>query len=743
MKGLLQKEKAHNTPMYRKHLFFFILVPVAIVILLLSLINFYFLFNVKKQFMAQCLGTHNSFVSTYENDLYSLRQSSMLLFDDDTFRELYYMNTPTAPDQNWLYLYCQEKLAFYIATHPYITNVGFINAANGHYISSNYSVPLENYYNNAFYGSTVNRPDFLDTYEDTNSIFSFLPLDTIDKRTVIPMLQHETGNTKLYSPMIYYLSQKSFSQKLYNYQPTPNSDVVIYCSSTNEVIASSIPKADDSVKNLFSEISEENQGMPEIIRVNGQKYYYYLTNSTSSYCNGLSFLTLIPYHDVRSQTFLSLTIFFLVVSLCVLVAAGLSYYLSKKLYSPVQTILNEKSHLQNSLDTTLPLIYNRYISNIIFEHNYQNLRLEPLLKDLNFSFPYPVFTCAIMMPIYSEEYYTDFSDKERSLISGRFGNFIQTTTVENCVKYVFAITEREYCVLYNTPRENTRDIIMNDYERIHTLFAMDEKYIQLFIGIGDSCYDIHSLHISWQQAHEAFSHLNVLCTNTVQFYEEEEASHSDYLMDADDDTRLSSFLYMGNWEAAKDLLNSILSFNNNELHLTNSALKNLYIHLYELGNSVLRRKRLGGASLMKDDYITLDLFVHKLDNLHRSEYIMAFFSALCEHNAPAAETSFDLEEIKQYIDTYYCEEIDLESLAEHFHTSSKYMSRLLKQALGIPYKTYITTLRIAKAKSLLVGTDDKIDAILTACGFQNRSSFLRSFKQSVGMTPNEYRMSQK
>lgn len=509
------------------------------------------------------------------------------------------------------------------------------------------------------------------------------------------------------------------------------------------MIASTVPKEDASVQNLFNELSKENTSTPSIIRVNGEKYYYYLTNSTSLYCNGLSFLTLIPYHDVRSQTFLSLTVFFLVVSLCALVAVGLSYYFSKKLYSPVQTILNERSHLQSSLDTTLPLIYNRYISNIIFEHNYQNLRLEPLLKDLNFSFPYPAFTCAIMMPIYSESYYTDFSQQERSLISGRFGTFIQTTTVENCVKYIFAITEHEYCVLYNTPKENTHDIIMNDYEQIHSLFAMDEKYIRLFIGIGDSCYDIHNLHISWQQAHAAFSHLNVLCSNTIQFYKEEESGSSEYLMDADDDTRLSSFLYMGNWEAANDLLNSILSFNNKELHLTNSALKNLYIHLYELGNSVLRRKRINGASLMKDDYITLDLFVHKLDNLHRSEYIISFFSALCKCSAPAAESSFDLEEIKQYIDTHYCEEIDLESLADHFYTSSKYMSRLLKQALGIPYKTYITTLRIAKAKSLLVGTDDKIDVILTACGFQNRSSFLRSFKQSVGMTPNEYRMSQK
>lgn len=741
MKHILAKSKLHSTPLYRKHLFFSSLIPVTIVIMLLSLMNFYFLSNVKKQFMAQCLGTHNSFVNTYEMDLYSLHQSSMLLFDDDTFRELYYMNSPCPPEQNWLYLYCQEKLGFYIATHPYITSAGFINPANDHYISSNYSVPLDSFYGNPFYGATVNNRDFLNTYKDSSSIFTFLPLDTLNKRTVIPMLQYETGNTRLSSPMIYYLNQKAFSEKLSDYQPTKNSDVVIFCNSTGEVIASSVPETDASVETLFSRTLTADSDTPSIVCLDGTKYYYYLTDCTS-YCNGLSFLTLIPYHDVRSQTFLSLTLLLLVVSLCVLVAAGLSYYFSMQLYSPVQAILNEKSHLQSSLDSTLPLIYNRYISNIIFEHNYQNLRLEPILKDLHFSFPYPAFTCAILTPTYSEAYYNDFSEQQRTLISGRFGNFIQTTSAENCVKYVFAVTEREYCVIYNTPAENTREQIRTDYERILKLFAVDEKYIKLFMGIGNSCYDIHDLHISWQQAHEAFSHLTTLCGDSIQFYEKEDQTRTEYMMDADDDTRLSSFLYMGNWASAEELLNSILSLNR-ELNLSNSALRNLYIHLYELGNSVLRRKRTDGASLMKEAYITLDVFVHKLDNLHRSEYIMDFFYALCEPGTQTAETSFDLAEIKQYIDSCYCDEIDLESLAEHFHTSSKYMSRLLKQALGIPYKTYITTLRIAKAKSLLVGTDDKIDTILSACGFQNRSSFLRAFKQSVGMTPHEYRMSQK
>ena len=57
----------------------------------------------------------------------------------------------------------------------------------------------------------------------------------------------------------------------------------------------------------------------------------------------------------------------------------------------------------------------------------------------------------------------------------------------------------------------------------------------------------------------------------------------------------------------------------------------------------------------------------------------------------------------------------------------------------MPFKQYLTLLRIAKAKDLLTSTNEKIDDIAIECGFNNRNSFIRSFKQAVGTTPGQYR----
>ena len=67
------------------------------------------------------------------------------------------------------------------------------------------------------------------------------------------------------------------------------------------------------------------------------------------------------------------------------------------------------------------------------------------------------------------------------------------------------------------------------------------------------------------------------------------------------------------------------------------------------------------------------------------------------------------------------------------------ISILLNSKLDQGFHAYVTSLRIAKAKDLLVNTDENIDAISSQCGFSSRQTLFRIFKSSVGMTTTEYR----
>lgn len=59
--------------------------------------------------------------------------------------------------------------------------------------------------------------------------------------------------------------------------------------------------------------------------------------------------------------------------------------------------------------------------------------------------------------------------------------------------------------------------------------------------------------------------------------------------------------------------------------------------------------------------------------------------------------------------------------------------------MGVSPKQFIIELRMQKAKQLLSEGRLKIWAIAEACGFSGCYHFCKSFKQHVGITPNEYR----
>ena len=108
-------------------------------------------------------------------------------------------------------------------------------------------------------------------------------------------------------------------------------------------------------------------------------------------------------------------------------------------------------------------------------------------------------------------------------------------------------------------------------------------------------------------------------------------------------------------------------------------------------------------------------------------------------NTETSSAKKRIAEISNYIMEHFNENLYLDSLAQKFGVTPKYLSKLLKEHLGISFKAYLTQLRIDKAKELLARDDIKINEICTAVGFMNHSAFIRAFKLQTGISPSEYR----
>ena len=76
-------------------------------------------------------------------------------------------------------------------------------------------------------------------------------------------------------------------------------------------------------------------------------------------------------------------------------------------------------------------------------------------------------------------------------------------------------------------------------------------------------------------------------------------------------------------------------------------------------------------------------------------------------------------------------------IAERFGLSQAYFSRLFKKETGETFITYLTHLRLERAKNLLIA-GKSVSEVAESCGYQSKKYFLDVFRQNTGKTVAQY-----
>ncbi|MCR4989351.1 MAG: AraC family transcriptional regulator [Lachnospiraceae bacterium] len=96
-------------------------------------------------------------------------------------------------------------------------------------------------------------------------------------------------------------------------------------------------------------------------------------------------------------------------------------------------------------------------------------------------------------------------------------------------------------------------------------------------------------------------------------------------------------------------------------------------------------------------------------------------------------------QLLEFIDEHYMEELTLESMASMAGFSKFHFSRLFKQYTDFTFCDYLCYRRIKAASELLAHPELSITEVALNSGFPSISTFNRLFKQQLGCTPREYR----
>jgi two-component system response regulator YesN len=104
-----------------------------------------------------------------------------------------------------------------------------------------------------------------------------------------------------------------------------------------------------------------------------------------------------------------------------------------------------------------------------------------------------------------------------------------------------------------------------------------------------------------------------------------------------------------------------------------------------------------------------------------------------------SQTKRAIEVVKKVIRERYGENLTIESLAAEVYLSPTYLCMLFHQAVGCTINTWLTTVRMEKAKEMLADLGNKLYDISFAVGYANPSYFSRQFRKFTGLSPSAYR----
>lgn len=122
------------------------------------------------------------------------------------------------------------------------------------------------------------------------------------------------------------------------------------------------------------------------------------------------------------------------------------------------------------------------------------------------------------------------------------------------------------------------------------------------------------------------------------------------------------------------------------------------------------------------------------------QLVLARVFPLLELERNAARLHLDLtSRIAGYIAEHFREPLSLDQIARSLGVSKYHLSHVFSERFRTNFNHYVNSLRLEFARELLCSSDGEILSISLECGFNSQRTFNRVFKESFGMTPQQYR----
>ncbi|MPM71805.1 HTH-type transcriptional activator RhaR [bioreactor metagenome] len=205
--------------------------------------------------------------------------------------------------------------------------------------------------------------------------------------------------------------------------------------------------------------------------------------------------------------------------------------------------------------------------------------------------------------------------------------------------------------------------------------------------------------------------------------------------------QLISALWEWNGQKALQYFNEMIALGQHEEY---SRFRQFLVHLsFEITFAL---SAMSGTSLRQKHLLSLLESAQVIETVSNAktaveilELFEPFFSEISKKDVNPSHQHTITQITKRIEQDYANPQLSMVLLAEGTGLSASYLGKLFIAYKGLPISEFISQLRILEACRLLSETQESIEAIAMASGFENTKYFYSVFKKQIHCTPKEYR----
>lgn len=466
---------------------------------------------------------------------------------------------------------------------------------------------------------------------------------------------------------------------------------------------------------------------------------YAVTYQRSAY-NDWLYVSLTPMKVIMAESsdikWYTLVVAAFIVGLVVLI----SIFVSRKMYTPVLGMMRTQHHMAHQIQGLNRQVHEYFVTKLLIgEHN--ALETKEKLKDYGYD-PQWKYLSVLAIRIDTLEH-THYVERDKDLL---------VFAIHNMVEEIVSSEHRLSPIVIHQSVAVVVGDAANDAaayrEKIYAVAKEIQSKVKVFlhlkisIGISRSYTDFSHVPEAYKESMDALTYRVRLGHESILFMDEVHPKEKNqYHYPREIERNLFEAIKQLHMGQAKACLSQLMAsiFNRHMSHLESEVLLGRLFH--HLTGMIIDE---GGT--MEEVYSNEVPAMTEARQLHSAEEIESWFlqnvmapmMTWLEKKRNAREIHIS-EEIMKMIREEYDQDLTIEKCAARLNYHPNYVSRVFKKEMGHSFSNVLSQYRVDVAKKWLRETDYKISEIAEKLQYNHASNFIRNFKKSEGVTPNQYR----